>query len=396
MSLTGLRALQHPGRLSDCSLVRDGTEARPAALPLRSRPAVSHMADSQFPELQAGVPDLPTLASDPDLLPARLSALEPPPPALLKALLNAERNSDVHRALLNSLACMSAVEVSRLAPVRSKLRFPITCLAWNLERGVFPKRSTNLIREQGADVVLLSEVDNGMARTGQQHVAGIIAEPLDLGYVYGVEFLELGLGTQADQRLRTDDFNSKGFHGNAVLVPTPVLRAAMLRLEDRGQWFLPHHDQPRIGGRCAIVAEIPTEVGPMVCASVHLESHADGEQRCRQMVRLLDCLDRTTSGLPVLIGGDLNTGNGNGGDLSVESLFDVAAKRGYECHGAPLDQATKRSSLLSSAPAARLKLDWFLTRGLAIERSWIAQAVDRDKVPLSDHDMIACRIAGFA
>ncbi len=239
-------------------------------------------------------------------------------------------------------------------------------------------------------------MDNGMARTGQRHTTAKVAGKLSMAYAYGVEFIELGLGSDIEASFATETRNARGFHGNAVLSATALTRPFLLRLWGERLWFTRDGDQPRLGDRCAIGAVIATEMGPVLTVSVHLESATTAAYRERQVTAMLDALDEAFPGLPVLIGGDLNTGNHAGGDFEAEGLFRVAAARGFERHGGPLDAMTTRPSLITRWPDRAMKLDWFLSRDLVIGETVIVPALDASGRPLSDHDMLVCRIDGLA
>ncbi|MDB5524163.1 MAG: hypothetical protein JWM58_1926 [Rhizobium sp.] len=141
---------------------------------------------------------------------------------------------------------------------------------------------------------------------------------------------------------------------------------------------------------------IETEAGPYVAVSVHLESATTAAYRERQMKELIDRVETAFPRLPILIGGDLNTGNHAGGDFEAEGLFALSAARGFIRHGGAIDQMTTRPSLITRWPERAMKLDWFLARGLTIGHSSITSSLDRSGRPLSDHDYITCRIDGFA
>ncbi len=330
------------------------------------------------------------------LKPAQPAALAAPTLEERAAFRTLEKSEAVHRKLIADLTCMNRVEARVEGPLQP-LHFPLTVAAWNLERGLFVEASADRLADQRAGIVLLSEVDDGMARTGQRAVAQDIALRLGQGCAFGVEFLELGLGSKREQALCGDDAtNDKGFHGNAVLAAAPLLAPAMIRLDAYGHWFNADTDQPRIGGRCAVIATVPVGGAAVVVVSVHLESRSDGDYRARQVEDLLACVDGYAGDLPVIIGGDLNTGNATGGDFEHEPLFAVAAAAGYDRHGGALDRMTLRSSRLSPEPPRAYKLDWFLTRGLAVGESRVVDAVGPDGTPLSDHEMIVVEIAGLA
>lgn len=303
------------------------------------------------------------------------------------------RSVAAHDAHLAALPCMTMVELGETPP-SPPLSFPITVAAWNLERCLFPADSAAKIQASGADVVLLSEMDNGMARTGQAHTTAEVAAALGLGYAYGVEFVELGLGSDTERGFCSDDHNRLGFHGNALLA-AQIGRPFLLRLPGTRFWFLSGGDQPRLGERMAIGGVIQTEAGPIVMVSTHLESNADAAHREAQIRALIDALDTAFPGLPLLIGGDLNTGNHIGGDWRDETLFDLATARGFTRHGGPETTPTTRPSLITRWPERAMKLDWFLARGLESAECHIVASTDAAGRPLSDHDMIVLKISGL-
>lgn len=312
------------------------------------------------------------------------------------AIATLEKSIAAHDAHMADLACMTAVEVGGRAERAEPLPFPFTVAAWNLERCLFPLQSAEHIGATGAEIVLLSEMDDGMARTRQSHTTAELADELGMAYLYGVEFIELGLGSETEREFCKDDFNRRGLHGNGLLSTVPLHQPFLLRLEGDRLWFMREVDQPRLGERMAIGGVINTESGPLVLVSTHLESATTAAYRERQMVSLLDALDAAFPGRPVLIGGDLNTGNHAGGDFEAEGLFARAAERGFTRHGGPLDVMTTRPSLITRWPERAMKLDWFLSRGLVIAGAEIVSSLSPTGRPLSDHDMITCRIDGFA
>ncbi|QND49310.1 endonuclease [Rhizobium lusitanum] len=307
-----------------------------------------------------------------------------------------EKTPAIHAATLASLACMNTVRVGGAAGQGRPLAFPFTVAAWNLERCLFPIESAAKLEATNAPLVLLSEMDEGMARTGQGDPTATIAGELGMNYAYGVEFLELSLGSEIERSFCKDDVNENGFHGNALMASTALKDVFLFRLPGEAVWFKDSNEQPRVGERCAIGAVVETEAGPFVAVSVHLESVATVAYRERQMAALITAVEAYAPGLPILIGGDLNTGNHTGGDFRTDTLFAMAEQRSFECHGGPLDQTTTRPSLITRFPERTMKLDWFLSRGLKIGDSHLVSSLNSDGKPLSDHDMIVCTIEGFA
>lgn len=306
-------------------------------------------------------------------------------------ILSAPRTTEAHRALFKQTDAMHFVQTGGTATAEV-LPSAFTIAAWNVERCLFPKETADKLRAEGADIVLLSEVDHGMARTGQRHTTEEVAAHLGMAYIYGVEFFELGLGSPTEREFCEDTENARGWHGNAILSAVPFNRVALVRLDDHGHWFSTEFGadpgQPRIGGRMALLAEVETEHGPICVVSTHLESNANEHHRAAQFNILMDAIDDFAPDLPVVIGGDLNTGNNIPPefDWRSEMLFQAARDRGYDW-GGTADGMTTRPSLITRHPDRTMKLDWFACRGLKPLKAKIVSSM-HGNTPLSDHDLI--------
>ncbi len=307
-------------------------------------------------------------------------------------ILAAPRTSEAHRALLASLPGMNAVQCGGMASA-AQLPKTFTVLAWNLERCLFPEDSAAHLAGVAPQIVLLSEMDHGMARTKQRHTTEVMAQALGMTYAFGVEFFEMDLGGATERHFCDDDFNTHGWHGNAILSAVPFEKATMIRLDDHGHWFTPDAGgdagQPRVGGRNAIAAVVPTINGPLCVVSTHLESNADGPHRAQQFDVLMDAVDTFAPDMPVLIGGDLNTGNHMPPDFDWrrEALFARAEARGYDW-SLTAEGMTTRPSLITPHPSRKMKLDWLCARGMAFEAKGILPSLDATDGPLSDHDAV--------
>lgn len=298
----------------------------------------------------------------------------------------APRTPEAHADLMAQIPAMGLIETGG-TPAQEVLPDEITIVAWNLERGYFPGAAADVV--QGADVVLLSEMDKGMARTGQRHPTAEMAARLGMAYAYGVEFHELDLGGPTERLFCTHDHNAEGWHGNAVLSSVPAQRSALIRVNTSGHWFCSDEalsDQPRVGDRMAIAQLLPTRAGPICVVSTHLESHGQPAHRDAEMQRLLDAVDAFAPDLPVIIGGDLNSFNGlrGGGTYAEEPLFHTAHARGYRCDVVP-EGWTTGPSLITTQPDRQFRLDWLFCRGLTPLGGAILPRHDPFGRPLSDH-----------
>ncbi|WP_114007851.1 endonuclease/exonuclease/phosphatase family protein [Cohaesibacter intestini] len=312
-------------------------------------------------------------------------------------ILASERVTAAHDTLLNSLPAMRELEVGGAGNL-DRLPQSFAVAAWNVERCLFPDRSAAHLANHAPSVVLLSEMDKGMARTSQVNTTAQMAKALGMHYAYGVEFFEMDLGGPTERVFCSDSFNADGWHGNGILSAVPFEKLALFRLDEKGHWFSldvnpgADPDQPRVGGRMAVAAILPTEQGAICVVSTHLESNADAAHRHSQFADLLDRIEAFAPGLPVLIGGDLNTGNHIPPDYDwrVETLFDLARERGYHWD-LTADGVTTRNSLITPHDTRRMKLDWFCARGFGGEALPLLPSLD-GQGPLSDHECILCKV----
>ena len=324
-----------------------------------------------------------------------------------------------HRQAVADAGCFHVLEVSgadslrSAQPIDARSDEGVRVVAANLERGRRLEEWADLLTRAEADVVLISEADGGMARSGNRFVARELADRLGMQFAFVVEFVELSLGGEEEQALLPPGaVNEFGVHGGAILSRFPLERPAAVRFELDGAWYGDESLEDRVGGRCAVVAT----VGDLVVVAPHLESHGGPSGRARQMSDLLDLVEPYADGRPVVVGGDLNThtmdlrgieaNDGQqatagveplGGELTPERfrdpvdrepLFAEAAERGYEWSAANTDEPTHRMA----HGRGDLNLDWFLTRGLLADAPEVIPALGTDGTPLSDHDLIAVTV----
>ncbi|WP_319530713.1 endonuclease/exonuclease/phosphatase family protein [uncultured Cohaesibacter sp.] len=320
---------------------------------------------------------------------------------LISRIMSAERTRSWHRALFDELEAMHCLEVGGEYVECGPIGGEITVAAWNLQRCLYPEQSADLLRTVEPDVVLVSEMDGGMARTHQRNTTRALADSLGMHYAFGLEFFELGLGNEIETRLAADDHNELGWHGNAILSRVEPTALCLIRLDDHGQWFCPGEGlrssgsdpQPRIGGRCAVAAILPTEAGEICVASVHLENNALAALRQSQIERLIAALDAFADNIPIIIGGDLNTnGAPEPGGAFGEPLFTAAERHGFDWSNNAKGVTTRRSPL-SGKVRTKQQLDWFCSRGFEGRDAQIRPALDDSGKVLSDHELIVGRFA---
>src|SRR3954463_308109 len=173
----------------------------------------------------------------------------------------------------------------------------LAVVTWNIEQGQQYDSILNSLRTLDADVLLLQEVDRHVGRTGYRDIARDLAHALDLNWVSGGEFQEIGEGRGSRPAIT----------GQAILSKLPISGAEVLTFKAQAKWkWSINPVQPRRGGRIALKAR---SAGALLY-NVHIESGGnDGLQR-RQIAEILrDELREAASAVgPVVIGGDFNNG----------------------------------------------------------------------------------------
>ena len=293
-------------------------------------------------------------------------------------------------------------------------------MVFNIERGVNLAETIDFLTYcpdiRPDDLIFANELDDGCVRSGGRQVACEIARACGYDYVWGLEFIELA---------SPDD--PKGFHGNAIFSRYPITWSEVFRLPEENNWYFDR--QKRIGGRCAIFAKVKIGEREIGAVSIHLENRTDGAGRRRQLRAILDEADRVFAGLPVLMGGDLNTNTFDGRsvpaisflsehpDLLAAQMLEVedyepcladCEKYGYDWQAAAAvgqEKVGTRRKPLPDGTEMLLRLDWLLPRGLTASDGKIISTLAKDctfapagsalagftKKELSDHNAVrAC------
>lgn len=292
----------------------------------------------------------------------------------LGALLDHTSQAEVMRQIPQ----FSEVEVHNLAPMGAAPK-TLGALVFNMERGVHLAELGDFLETcpevQPFDVILANELDDGCVRSGGRNTALELAERLHMNVAFGLEFIELVNGE-----------DPKGFHGNAIFSRWPIRKAQVVRLPEQYNWYFDR--QRRIGGRLAILAELDVAGTPVGVATIHLENRTHGPGRQAQLDAVLAAAEEMFPGMPVILGGDLNTNTFDGRDkdaireiagspeLQRRCLEDVALWEGClpaaEAAGylaVPERPIPTRRKPLPGGGHLDLRLDWLLVRGLETAES---------------------------
>ena len=288
----------------------------------------------------------------------------------LGALLEEASQAEV----MGKIPQFSQAEVHNLAPLPARAPEALGMLVFNMERGVCLEELGDFLETCPAvrpfDVILANELDDGCVRSGGKDTTLELAKRLGMNAAFGLEFIELVNGE-----------HSKGFHGNAIFSRWPIKRAKAVRLPEQYNWYFDR--QRRIGGRLAVLAELDVAGTPVGVGTIHLENRTHGPGRRAQLSAVLAEAEAMFPGMPVILGGDLNTNTFDGRDKDAiravagspelqrrcledvadwEECLPAAAEAGYRL--LPDRAAATRRKPLPGGGHLDLRLDWLLVRGL--------------------------------
>jgi hypothetical protein len=146
-------------------------------------------------------------------------------------------------------------------------------IEFNAERGRWWLESAHLLRDY--DVIILNEMDIGMARSDQQHTTRLLANYLGMNYAWGLEFVELTNGNQDDRDVTAGYSNDYGLHGNAFLTRCEISDPLIFR-DKVGLYFSNKQIglnagglEKRLGGRMGMFGRIVVNGKSLVIGSVH-------------------------------------------------------------------------------------------------------------------------------
>lgn len=183
----------------------------------------------------------------------------------------------------------------------------VRAVHWNLEHGnEYAQIERALLTHpdlRDADLVLLDEVDLGMARSGNRDVAADLARALGLHGVFGALFLELTPGRDDDLRFAARRENEESLFGVAMLSRWPIAGARVVDLPspERIQFDV----ERMVGRHVALVATIERPRAPFVAVATHLEVHRTRAHRAAQVRVLAEALRGEAH--PVILAGDFNS-----------------------------------------------------------------------------------------
>jgi endonuclease/exonuclease/phosphatase family metal-dependent hydrolase len=183
--------------------------------------------------------------------------------------------------------------------------------AWNIERGIQLEKIIKVLKQHPvickSDAFLLTELDHGMARSGNRFIAREIASALKLNYVFAPCYLNLAKGSGLESEAPGE--NTQALHGNALFSRHPIREAAAIELPNGKDKM--KGSEKRLGNQRAVFGIMEHPLGSIRLVSVHLDAHSSQRHRQSQMEIILDFLGNTGPAYPALLGGDWNTSTYN-------------------------------------------------------------------------------------
>jgi endonuclease/exonuclease/phosphatase family metal-dependent hydrolase len=336
----------------------------------------------------------------------------------------------------------SAVEQGDAAPA-ARGDGQVRAAAWNVQRGtrygaiLAALRDDPVLRE--ADLVLLSEIDCGLGRSGNRNVARELADALGRSYVFAPSYLTLQDDWGENQ---SGAANTTALAGTAILSRLAIRRAENVDMPALRDKF--SSSERRLGNKRALLIEVDAPAGPLLVGACHLDSNASPRQRARQLAALLD---RMPGGAPAIVGGDFNSSTHDLSSLLAslrdvvrkllttgvrrsidgymrpaasgeQPLFELLAGRGFAVDGFNDGQPTYRYDFNDPYALQKLRraggpplvalvrwllrrrnhclparLDWFAGRGARAISATVVDPRDADGHAVSDHSAVVCDLA---
>lgn len=203
------------------------------------------------------------------------------------------------------LKLLHSYEMDALAPPASPEPY-YRAVAWNIERGICFDEILHFLKNDPvlskADVLLITEADLGMARSGNRNVARELAERLGMNYFFAPSYLNLekGSGTERD----FEGENELGIHGNAILSRYPIYKPRLVTIPNS-------HDkmkgsEKRLGSQRALLATIDLGGYPLRAGCFHVNVRSTQEKRKEEVETVVKAIGEEGDHA-ALIGGDWNT-----------------------------------------------------------------------------------------
>lgn len=256
----------------------------------------------------------------------------------------------------------------------------IVVMTWNVERNYELDAQIELFVSGAVptpDVLLASEADRGCDRSAGVNGGWELAKALGMNYVFGVEFVE---GVR-------DGLSTPCEHGQAIFSKYPIGNVELFRHINTGTDRYDNPDEPRIGTRVDLEADIAVGDRLVHVVSVHYDDRIDeAEEQARNGQAEVTASRALRHDVPTVVAGDMNTAL-YFLDASSTSTSSVAAKtfwdKGWrDTHAGIAERITVPFELSGSTVPAVVDLLWVRDDAVTSDPSWCSV---EDCGPASDH-----------
>ncbi len=260
---------------------------------------------------------------------------------------------------------------------------------------------------QGADVILLCEVNTEMKRRAGRDLATELAEALEMSCAYIREF---GLRPPGSEN------EIVAYLGNAILSTAPFEEVAAVAMHRPGApmaWPRRIRHWTRVGTPTGLIARVKFGADEVTVGVAHLHSRCTPAERARQMATYLESFPAAGR---AIFGGDLNTTTTELSSRSsllatawqmitnpdrfrapqaYEPLFEHLRDRGLKIDDANLANCPTFTFSGLIPRSMRPKLDWLAVRELRPIAGTAAVVAPRSPILLrrvSDHDFVTVEL----
>lgn len=192
----------------------------------------------------------------------------------------------------------------------------LQAITWNLERG----KNFEAILEtfqlsphfKNVDLFFLTEVDWGMARSGNRNIAAELGEALGYYAYFAPSYFNLTQGHGSERHIQGK--NKYALHGKALLSRYPLENLRSVGMPNATNKL--KSKEARLGEKRALMADLKQGESKIALACIHLDAFSSPKARMQQLSEVVKACAFDTH---VLLAGDWNTNSIN--STSGLSLF---------------------------------------------------------------------------
>lgn len=185
---------------------------------------------------------------------------------------------------------------------------PLRAICWNLERGKNIEAILQVFKTnpsfKKSDLFFLTEVDWGMARSGNRNITAELGQELGYYAYFAPSYYNLTQGHGSERQV--EGKNLYGLHGKAILSKYPLQNLKSVGMPNAINKL--KSKEARLGEKRALLGELNLDSKKMTLACAHLDAFSSPKTRKIQLLELTKACAFETH---VLLAGDWNTNSTN-------------------------------------------------------------------------------------